>query len=497
MKRVHLSADSALRDIFAYEESRAVFDKFLPGMRARTENQAAVGGLSARRLVTYSGGAIPAAVVDGLNAALTALELYSDEPDIADTPLTVDGAEVVAEPPRDAIYPGRVWRDTNGRRIQAHGGAIFYEDGVYYWYGENKDHTDGKCPVWTWGIRAYRSTDLYNWEDMGLIILPDFSDENAPLHPTSHADRPHIVKCAATGKYVCWIKHCGSAACFTVLQADAFAGPYEVKQHHYRPFGYEVGDFDIAVSGSDAYLYMDANHSGVVTLKLSADFLTAEKEICWQYKDLHAPFCREGITVTEHGGKWYMLTSGMTGYVPNKSDSAVADAPDRPFVSVGNPHVAMPAMPPSTARLLRFSRCPAKRTSTLCWPTAGCRITLWTPDWPTFWSAPPHTATTRSATKSRRRNPTFLRRFQCWIPPTPPAPITSGCRSPLRAACRKSTGMTAGKFPILHKGEQKMNYSGSTAPEMSVREKRNAAPARRAAAESYVLLQNPDNTLPS
>ena len=34
-----------------------------------------------------------------------------------------------------------------------------------------------------------------------------------------------------------------------------------------------------------------------------------------------------------------------------------------------------------------------------------------------------------------------------------------------------------------------MNYSGSTAPEMSVREKRNAAPARRAAAESYVLLQ--------
>lgn len=57
--------------------------------------------------------------------------------------------------------------------------------------------------------------------------------------------------------------------------------------------------------------------------------------------------------------------------------------------------------------------------------------------------------------------------------------------------------MTAGKFPILHKGEQKINYSGSTAPEMSVREKRNAAPARRAAAESYVLLQNPDYTLPS
>lgn len=42
-----------------------------------------------------------------------------------------------------------------------------------------------------------------------------------------------------------------------------------------------------------------------------------------------------------------------------------------------------------------------------------------------------------------------------------------------------------------------MNYSGSTVPEMSVCEKRNAAPARRAAAESYVLPQSPDNTLPS
>ena len=42
-----------------------------------------------------------------------------------------------------------------------------------------------------------------------------------------------------------------------------------------------------------------------------------------------------------------------------------------------------------------------------------------------------------------------------------------------------------------------MNDSGSTAPEMSVRENVTRAPARCAAAESYVLLQNPDNTLPS
>lgn len=39
----------------------------------------------------------------------------------------------------DAFYPGQVWLDTNGNRIQAHGGSLIYLDGVYYWYGENKE----------------------------------------------------------------------------------------------------------------------------------------------------------------------------------------------------------------------------------------------------------------------------------------------------------------------------------------------------------------------
>lgn len=130
MKKVALSLDSSLKEIFTYEESRAVFDKFLPGMRTMAESQPATLGFSVRKIIQFSGGAIPDEAADALDAALCALELYSAEPEMSDTPLTPDGAEVVPEPPRDAIYPGKVWRDTNGRRIQAHGGALYYDDGV-------------------------------------------------------------------------------------------------------------------------------------------------------------------------------------------------------------------------------------------------------------------------------------------------------------------------------------------------------------------------------
>lgn len=50
--------------------------------------------------------------------------------------------------------------------------------------------------------------------------------------------------------------------------------------------------------------------------------------------------------------------------------------------------------------------------------------------------------------------------------------------------------MIAGKLPILNKEEKTaMKYYGSTTSEMSAREKRNAALARRAAARVLTLIE--------
>ena len=97
----------------------------------------------------------------------------------------------------NSFCPGQKWLDTAGKPIQAHGFSVFYseKDGVYYWYGENKEKTTGGFfnRVWHWGVRCYASKDLYNWEDKGLIIPPQPDDLQSPLHPTYCMDMPHIL----------------------------------------------------------------------------------------------------------------------------------------------------------------------------------------------------------------------------------------------------------------------------------------------------------------
>jgi hypothetical protein len=134
---------------------------------------------------------------------------------------------------RNSIKPGQVWLDTNGKRIQAHAGAIIYENGVYYWYGENKEFTNGKSKVWTSGIRSYSSKDLYNWNDEGLIIPPNEVDKRSPMHPSRRNDRPHILYNKGTRKYVCWIKEIEKG--YHILAADKLLGPYNMVNPDYRP----------------------------------------------------------------------------------------------------------------------------------------------------------------------------------------------------------------------------------------------------------------------
>jgi len=241
----------------------------------------------------------------------------------------------------NTIKPGNTWLDSNGNRIHAHGGAIFYEKGLYYWYGENKERTDGVSPVWTWGIRFYSSRDLYNWKDEGLVIPPVEDDTESPLHPFQRIDRPHILFNKKTGKYVLWFKTSGDRADFTILASSSLLGKYEIVKERFRPLGKKVGDFDLAQDEESgrAYLYFDADHKGLVTIELTEDYCGVRGDSSIDFTGLHPPFCREGITHFVRNGKHYILTSGMTGYIPNPSEIAMSGDWFGPFETLGNPHV--------------------------------------------------------------------------------------------------------------------------------------------------------------
>lgn len=337
------------------EQAVSVFDRFLPGMRKMAEGNPQAKQLSVEQLIRYTRLPQGAELLPELDEALQALNTPENAVSPSEAKLiecfqAIAAADAAKSPApeghhQDAIFPGQPWLDTKGERIQAHGGGVFYEDGVYYWYGENKAHTDGKNGVWTWGIKVYSSTDLCNWTDRGFLIPPVLDDPNSALFPTKRVDRPHILKCEATGKYVCWIKLSGPEAAFTIWQADCLLGPYEMVENLYNPGGHKAGDFDLIADSKTGkgYLYFDADHSAMLCMELTDDYLHAEREAARSYPDLHPPFTREAPALFEAGGKKYMLTSGMTGYVPNRSDSAWADAWDGVFTSLGNPHVDDPS----------------------------------------------------------------------------------------------------------------------------------------------------------
>lgn len=239
------------------------------------------------------------------------------------------------------IRPGQIWLDTKGSRIQAHGGSVMFLDGIYYWYGENKEKTNGKGDIWHWGVRCYTSKDLYNWEDEGLIIEPDTEDITSSLHPTAMMDRPHIIYNAVTKKFVCWLKimNRNGSQTETVLTADYILGPYTKVREGLKPLNMSAGDFDLAVApDGKAYYYFERVHSETICANLTPDYTDVTGYYSTHFPHSGPPYVREATAHFMRKGKHYLITSGTSGYLPNPSEVAVADTWHGPFRVLGNPH---------------------------------------------------------------------------------------------------------------------------------------------------------------
>lgn len=131
--------------------------------------------------------------------------------------------------PYTAFHPGKIWEDTDGLHINAHGGGVLYRDGKYYWYGEHKSEHTSSALV---GVRVYSSTDLYNWKNEGvaLSVMPEGSGHL--LEKGCIIERPKVIYNEKTNKYVMWfhLEHKDKgykAAEYGVAVCDNPVGPFE------------------------------------------------------------------------------------------------------------------------------------------------------------------------------------------------------------------------------------------------------------------------------
>lgn len=216
-----------------------------------------------------------------------------------------------------------MWYDTDGNPIQAHGGMILEHRGVFYWYGENKDgatleSTEGLNRVDFIGFSCYSSRDCMHWKNEG-IVLGASSDADHPLHSGQVGERPKVLYNEATGKFVLWFhldSHDYNLAHAAVAVADRPTGPFTFVRHM-NPNGYDSRDMTLFQDqDGKAYLIYSSDWNKTLRIaQLTDDYLNVNGIFTKAFIEQE----REAPAVFASGGRYYMITSGCTGWRPNSA----------------------------------------------------------------------------------------------------------------------------------------------------------------------------------
>ncbi|MEH7086823.1 family 43 glycosylhydrolase [Neobacillus drentensis] len=292
-------------------------------------------------------------------------------------------AGLIVFTPNESFRPGQVWTDTYGAPIQAHGGGIMYDEETkkYYWYGEDK--TNGYLPAR--GVRVYSSTDLYNWKDEGLALTAiesmdqfetdplisklyegreDKADIKNDIGTDRIIERPKVIYNDKTKKYVMWMHTDGPSATSSANYAKAEAG-YALSDSPTGPFVYQESNrMDRVPEGAEyngqpnqpgmardmnlfkdddgtAYLIYSSEENMTIYISKLNDSYTdivgwhkdGKVERDTTYKSVYGEDYirvfpgaqREAPAMFKYNGKYYLITSGATGWAPNSARYTVAD----------------------------------------------------------------------------------------------------------------------------------------------------------------------------
>jgi hypothetical protein len=280
------------------------------------------------------------------------------------------------------IKPGELWSDTNGKHINSHGGMILFHNGTYYWFGEGR-LPRGEKDRTNYGVGCYSSGDLLNWKNEGLALMV-INDSASLLQPGCVIERPKVLFNKKTGKFVMWFHHelkgQGYKAALTgVAVSDKITGPYKyVKslrpnagvwpvnfpEEYKKPLANESTlkswtdewikavkeglfvrrDFEGGQMARDMTLYVDSDgrayhiHSSEENMTLHFSELTDDYlSFAGKYFRVLPGGSNEAPALFYAKGKYFMFTSGTTGWKPNPGRLSSADKITGVWTELGNP----------------------------------------------------------------------------------------------------------------------------------------------------------------
>jgi len=230
-----------------------------------------------------------------------------------------------------ALASGVAFMDTDGQRVNAHGGGIIKVGDTFYMHGMYflSTTTDNNFV----GFSMYSSRDLATWKNEGLVLPRQASGE---LGPNRKGERPHIIRCPTTGEFVLYA-HAASedyqtdkeivyATSSTVNGQYAYKGPLK------NASGTIIARSDMSAYADDTGAYVLTESAHVFTLAGDCHSWVSDKSFSTVNGDSGGS---ESPTVFKAGSTYYWIGSYKTGWRANNNFYSTAPAITGPWTYQG------------------------------------------------------------------------------------------------------------------------------------------------------------------
>jgi hypothetical protein len=229
------------------------------------------------------------------------------------------------------LSTGIVFMDDQGKRVNAHGGGIIKEGDTYYLHGEYflSTTTDNNFN----GFSMYSSKDMATWK-WEKMVLPQ--QPSGLLGPNRKGERPHIIKCPATGEFVLY-----AHAADVTYQADkevvyatssTVNGDYTLQGALTNASGTTAAHSDMSAltDGAKAYVITESAH----VYTLASDCHSWLTDVTYSVVN-GSSGGGESPTLFKAGSTYYWIMSNKTGWRANNNFYSTAPAITGPWTYRG------------------------------------------------------------------------------------------------------------------------------------------------------------------